>query len=112
MDTRGLLVAEILIGFAVTGLVTLFYGVVAPWYKQSAGRYIFGLLLALTLILLNTVVRVFFPTFDNGRLFGLILFAFYIIAILAVGVGIYHAQITHWRKKRFIKREKETHRQL
>lgn len=112
MDTRDVLIVEILIGFVVTALVTVFYGVVAPWYKQSAGRYIFALLLALSLVLTNTIVRVFFPTFDNGRLFGIILFGFYIFAIGSIGIGVYKAQIGHWKKKRFIREEKERHRQL
>lgn len=112
MDTRDVLLLEIAIGFVITALVTIFYGIVAPWYKQSAGRYIFGLLLALTLILTNSVLRLFVPHFDEGRYFGVLLFGFYIFAMVSIGVGVYNAQIRHWRKKRFVKSEQERHRQL
>lgn len=112
MDTRDVLIFEMFIGWAVTALVTVFYGIIAPWYKQSAGRYIFGLLLALTLVLTNSMIRIFFPGFDGGRIGGIVLFGFYIVAMVSIGVGVYKAQICHYRRMKFIRREKERHRQL
>lgn len=112
MEPRDILIVEVAIGFFVTALVTIFYGLIAPWYKQSAGRYIFGLLLALTLVLANSFVRLFFPAFDQQRIGGMVLFGFYILAILSVGAGIYSAQIGRYKRKKFIEREKERHRQL
>lgn len=112
MDTRSLLIYEVIAGFAITAIVTLFYGIVAPWYKQSAGRYIFGLLLALTLILSHTILRIWIPSLDPYRFGSILLFGFYIVAIASIGFGVYRAQIGHYKKNRFIRQEKERHRQL
>lgn len=112
MDTRDVLLLEYVIGYVITALVTVFYGVIAPWYKHSAGRYIFGLLLAISLVLTNSMIRIFFPQYDEGRYFGIVLFGFYIFAMVSIGVGVYNAQIGHWKRKRFIKNEQERHRQL
>lgn len=113
MDLREILVVEVIIAYVVTALVTVFYGVIAPWYKQAAGRYIFYLLLSLALLLTNSVIRFLFPNFvDGGRIIGIFLFGFYIVSIVLIGNGIYKAQITHWNKRRFISKEKERHRQL
>lgn len=112
MEPRDILIIEVVIGFFVTALVTIFYGLIAPWYKQSAGRYIFALLLALTLVLANSVVRVLFPAFDQQRIGGIVLFGFYIVAMVSIGIGVYSAQIGRYRRKKFIQREKERHRQL
>lgn len=107
--SRDFLVAEVIIGFIITAIVTVFYGLVAPWYKQSAGRYIFGLLASLTLVLSNTVLRIFFPFIDNSRVLGAVLFGVYIIAIGLIGIGIYNAQVLRHDRKKFIKNEKDLH---
>ncbi len=112
MDVRGFLISEIAVGWAITLLVTVLYGVVAPWYKQSAGRYIFGLLLSLTAVLSNTVFHIFFPDVENSQIIAVVLFAYYIGAVLAIGVGIYRAQVSGYRKKKFVVQEKERHREL
>jgi hypothetical protein len=84
------------VGFFVTFAVTLFYGIIAPWYKNPSGRYIFTLLLSLTLILGNAVLRIFFREWPYGYVVGVILFAFYIVAIASVGVGIYNASVKRY----------------
>lgn len=84
------------VGAGVTFIVTLFYGIVAPWHKTPSGRYIFTLLLSLTLVLCNSVVRIFFREWTFGIILGIVLFCFYIIAISAVGIGIYNASIKRY----------------
>lgn len=112
METRYVLLSEITIGWGITTLVTILYGVVAPWYKQSAGRYIFGLLLSLTAILSNTVFHIFFPNAEGSQIFAVILFAYYIVSVLAIGIGIYRAQVSGYRRRKFVVEEKERHREL
>ncbi len=112
MGLRDILLIEVIIGFVVTALVTIFYGVIAPWYKQSAGRYIFALLLAITLVLTNSMIRILFPGLPGTPIAGIVLFGFYILAMVSIGIGVYKAQIGHYRRKKFIKEEKERHRQL
>jgi hypothetical protein len=84
------------VGFFVTFAVTAFYGFIAPWYKNPSGRYIFTLLLSLTLVLGNSVIRVFFRDWDYNYIIGVVLFAFYIVAIASVGVGIYNASVKRY----------------
>lgn len=112
MDTRDVLIAEIFISFAVTFVVTAMYGVVAPWYKQSAGRYIFGLLASLTAILANSVFRIIFPDIMSAQIIAVILFAYYIIAILSIGAGVYKAQVRGYLRSKFVVQEKERHREF
>jgi hypothetical protein len=112
MEVRDILITEIWIGAVITILVTVGYGIIAPWYKQSAGRYIFGLLLSLSLLLINSVVGIFFPGLEGRRLVGALLFGLYIMAISAIGFGIYRAQLNGYRKRKFVEQEKERHRQL
>lgn len=112
MEVREVLIAEITIGWGITLLVTGMYGIVAPWYKVAAGRYIFGLLLSLTAVLSNTVFHIFFPDAVGSAILAVILFAYYVVAVLAIGIGIYRAQINGYRKKKFVVEEKERHRQL
>lgn len=107
-ELRSFLIGEVIVGFIITAVVTVFYGFVAPWYKQSAGRYIFGLLLSLSLVLTNTVLKVFFP-FLETRLLGAILFGIYIVSIICIGVGIYNAQIRRHQRKKFIQEERDRH---
>lgn len=96
MDAERLLyvyIVEIQIGFFVTLFVTLIYGFMAPWYKSSSGWYIFGLLAALTLMLGNTVVRIYFKEWAYSLAVGISFFAFFILAMSALGVGIVRAQL-------------------
>jgi hypothetical protein len=83
----------IVIGYIITLAVTVFYGVIASWYKNPAGRYIFVLLLSITLVLTNSVLRIIFPGQIWLAISGLILFGLYMLSICALGVGIYNAQI-------------------
>jgi hypothetical protein len=83
----------IVIGYVITLAVTVFYGVIASWYKNPAGRYIFILLLSITLVLTNSVLRIIFPGQIWLAISGLILFGLYMLSICALGVGIYNAQI-------------------
>lgn len=112
MTITELLYFEFLVGFGLTVGVTLFYGIVAPWYKQSAGRYIFGLLLSLSIVMLNTVLRIYIPALNKAQWLSAALFGLYILSIAAIGVGVYKAQITRYRRKKFIQDEKDRHRQL
>lgn len=112
MDIRAITGLEVLVGFTVTVLVTFFYGVFAPWYKQSAGRYIFGLLLSLTLLTGFFAGITFYREIFRGPVVGLIVYATYIVAITFMGVGIFKAQIGQYRKRKFIRAEIQRHRQL
>lgn len=95
-ELRSILYVEYVVGFVVTFVVTLFYGIVAPWYKTPSGRYIFTLLLSLTLILGNAVIRILFREWPYGYFVGAVLFAFYVVAMIAVGIGIYNASIKRY----------------
>lgn len=113
MDNETYLVVSrvvFLIGFVVSGLVWLFYTIVAPWYKVAAGRYIWSLLLAIFLVLSVSVVRLVFGDFPFRREIAIGAFVGFLIALLSVGIGIYRAQIASCRKKRFIKEFRESHR--
>lgn len=99
METNALTqvyVVMIQIGFAATALVCLLYGIVAPWHKTPSGRYIFSLLLSLSLILGVTVSRIYFREFPYTTLLGVVVFAFYIVAVIAMGIGIYNASIKRY----------------
>lgn len=85
------------IGFAITTFVLLFYSVVAPWYRTAAGRYIWGLLLSLSLVLSVSEVRILFGEFPYRREIALVAFGGFLAAIFAVGVGIYRAQFKSLR---------------
>jgi len=95
-DIRLLGIIEYVIGYIVTLAVTVFYGVAASWYKNPAGRYIFILLLSITLVLTNSMIRIIFPSQLWTSYVGLGLFAFYILAMFSLGVGIYNAQIRRY----------------
>jgi hypothetical protein len=113
MEVRDILIFEVFLGTVITVVVTVGYGLIAPWYKQAAGRYIFGLLLSLSLLLANTVTGIFWQGLGDGRrVIGAVLFALYIIAISAIGFGIYRAQLNGYRRRKFVEQEKERHRQL
>src|SRR5213595_316885 len=99
-DIRSFSILLIVIGYIITLAVTVFYGVIASWYRNPAGRYIFILLLSITLVLTNSMIRIIFPGATWTRVTGLILFGMYIIAIFSLGVGIYNAQI----RNRFLKK--------
>lgn len=112
MDLRTALIAEFIIGFVIVALVTAFYGIIAPWYKHSAGRYIFGLLGSITLVMSNSIIRLVFPNLPGKEFTSFVLLGLFILSISAVGWGIYKAQIKSYRKRKFIKSEKERHREL
>ena len=95
IDLRMIQLAELWMGFAISLVVTAYYGIFAPWYKSPEGRYIFFLLLSITLVLTNSVVRFLFPG-DASRVAGMVLFAVFIIAMASIGWGIWCAQ--HGRK--------------
>lgn len=99
-DLKFISIMLIVIGYIFTLAVTVFYGVIASWYKNPAGRYIFSLLVCITLVLSNSILRIIFPGQTWTLVTGLILFGLYVISIAALGVGIYNAQIrSHFLKK-------------
>lgn len=93
---------EIIIGFGITFLTTLLYGLFAPWYKSDTGRAFFTLLIALSTLLFNSVIRTYFKT-DFTLYLGMILFGLYCIAMIHIAWYIYKAQIHDYylsKKKR------------
>lgn len=84
------------VGFVITFAVTVLYTVVAPWKRTPSGRYMFTLLLSLTLVLGNSVVRVFFRDWSPGLVIAIVVFMFFIVAITAMGIGIYNASIKRY----------------
>jgi hypothetical protein len=112
LDLRSALIWEFCIGFVISVVVTLFYGIIAPWYKHSAGRYIFGLLSSISLVMSNSIIRLAFPNLPAKELTSFILLGLFVLSMAAVGWGIYNAQIKNYRRRRFIKSEKERHREL
>lgn len=97
IDTRTISIFLIFVGWGVTLLVTGFYGLFAPWYKQASGRYIFSLLASIAAVLSNSMVRILFPGQDWSTWTGIVLFIGFIITMIAMGVGIFNAQIRHTR---------------
>lgn len=96
-----------IMGWCISLVVWLGYTAVAPWYKIAAGRYIWGLLTSIMLLLSVTISRFLFPGLPFRQeliLFALIAFN---IAMLSVGVGIYKAQILRYYKAKFVQKERE-----
>lgn len=99
------------VGFWLTAALLIFYTAIAPWYKYAAGRYIWGLLLAIFFVLSVSMVRLVFGEFPFRRELALGTFGGFLVAELLVGIGIYRAQIKHYHKNKFIKEFKESHRE-
>ena len=89
-------IAEFWAGYGISVLVTAYYGLTAPWYKYPEGRYIFFLLASITLVLTNSAIRLIFPGVTWTGIVGMILFGLFVIAMSAIGWGIWCAQ--HGRK--------------
>lgn len=98
-------IGEIWTGYLVTTLVLGYYGITAPWYKYPEGRYIFGLLASIWLVLTNSIIRLGFPREEWPIYVGLGLFFIFIVAMASVGWGIWCAQ--HGRKCIERKKRKE-----
>lgn len=94
------------IGGCTTFVVWLGYSVLAPWYKYSAGRYIWGLLTALTVLLGITISRFILPSMEYRMVLILGGLALFDIAILGMGVGIYKAQVLRYYKYKFATQER------
>ena len=97
IDIRTVTIILIWWGYALTLGVTAYYGFRRPWYRYSEGRILFFLLLSITLLLTNTIIRLVFPGAVPSWV-GLLLFGVYMVAIAGIGVGIYQAP----KKKRKI----------
>jgi len=93
-----------MVGFAITFLVWISYTILAPWYKQAAGRYIWGLLFAILMVLSISAVRIVFGEFPFRKELAFISIGLFFISIGAVGIGIYRAQ---FRRYRYTKLRKE-----
>lgn len=101
----------VIIGWSVTFVVWLGYTAVAPWYKYSAGRYIWGLLFAILATLSTTMLRFIFPGLPYRMELILGTLALFDLAMILMGVGIYKAQILRYHKAKFVQQEREKHRQ-
>ena len=93
-------IIEIQVGFWVTLGVTAMYGLLAPWYKSDTGKAFFALLAALTLLLLNTVLGIFFGRADWRVWSGMVLFGLYCLAMLCIGYYIFRAQVQRYYTRR------------
>jgi hypothetical protein len=94
------------IGGCTTLIVWLGYTALAPWYKYSSGRYIWGLLTAILALLVITIMRFIIPGYPfrfQLVIAGLILFD---IAIIGMGFGIYNAQVLRYYKAKFASQER------
>ncbi len=102
----------IIVGWSVTFVVWLGYTSMAPWYKYSAGRYIWGLLLAILAVLSTTMLRFIFPGLPFRMELILATLALLDLALFGMGVGIYKAQILRYHKAKFVqeKLEREHHK--
>lgn len=98
-------------GFVITFIVWVGYSVAAPWYKYSAGRYIWGLLTSLTGLFTVFVARYILEGYPFQRELILITLMLYCFAMLGMGYGIYKAQILRYHKAKFVQSERERHRQ-
>ena len=97
------------IGGSSTLVVWLGYTALAPWYKYSAGRYIWGLLTAIVILLTITILRFLIPGLPYRQqliLFGLVAFD---ISIMGMGIGIYKAQVLRYYKAKFATQERIKH---
>lgn len=93
----GTYIVEVQIGFLCTLIVAGLYGFIAPWWKTTEGRYVFGLIASLALVLGNTTLRIWFrDDYPYTIIIGVVLFAFYIVAVIVMGVGIYRATIKRY----------------
>lgn len=106
-ELQGFYIVLIQIGFVITFIVALFYGVITPWYKTLEGMYIFSLLAALSLTLGTTVIRIYFREWPYSLLLGIIFFSFYIVAVIVMGVGIYNTTIKRYLRLKALRNVKE-----
>lgn len=90
----------VIIGFFITAIAAGLYGLLAPWYKSNTGRAFFTLLAALTLILLNSTLGIWFGRSDIRLWAGLILFGVYCVAMLFIGWYIFNAQVRRYYTRR------------
>lgn len=88
----------IVVGWSITTVVWLGYSVIAPWYKISAGRYIWGLLTALFGLFSVFLAIIILDDFDFRREFILVSLLGYCFGVLGIGIGIYRAQIVRYYK--------------
>jgi len=100
-----------IIGGCSTFVVWLGYSALAPWYKYSAGRYIWGLLTAIVILLGITIFRFLVPGMPFRQpliIFGLVAFD---LSIIGMGIGIYKAQVLRYYKYKFATQERIKHDQ-
>jgi len=98
----------IIIGWVITFVTWLGYTAIAPWYKYSAGRYIWGLLFTILGILGSSLLRFFFPGFpyrEEAIILALVMFD---LALLGMGIGIYKAQIFRYHKAKTLEKQQNS----
>ncbi len=103
MDIRALIefyYLEIYLGTAVTVVVTMGYGILAPWYRNAFGIQMFGLLASLSGVLVNFCIRITFPRAEWSLYVGAVLFGLFILSMTTLGFNIYKSQL-----KRFVTKE-------
>jgi hypothetical protein len=105
IDIRAIQISELWVGYGITTLVFGYYSFTAPWWRYPEGRYIWGLLASIWMVLTNSVVRFLFPGVTWTPIAGMALFGVFIIAMASVGWGIWCAQ--HGRKCLERKKRKE-----
>ena len=93
------------VGLAITAGVTLLYGILAPWHKSETGKSFFGLLLALTLLLANSSMRIAFARAEWTLWAGIILFIAYCLAMVFIGWNIFKAQVGNYLKRKRERKE-------
>jgi len=91
---------EVQVGFWVTFAVTAIYGLLAPWYKSDTGKAFFSLLAALTLLLGNSVLGIYFGRAEWRTWSGATLFGLYCLAMIFIGYHIFKAQVMRYYTKR------------
>ena len=100
----------IVVAFIVSVINWLGYTILAPWYKSVIGRIVWTKFLANVLILFTPFMQVMFSGLPFRYEFSLFSMAFFIVAIVLVGIGIYKTQIkgylSHKKAKRYAERQK------
>lgn len=84
------------VAFVLTAGVTALYGIVAKWQRTPEGKYIFMLLGALTLVLGIYIFRVHFRYVPYTIVAAIVFMAYYLVAIVTMGFGIYRATIKRY----------------
>lgn len=99
--------AILIIGFVLTTANLLTYTVLAPWHKTRPGRWLAGLLLALTVVLALSVFRLLFGDFPGRVEIGLVAFSFYSLGMGYLLATIISEQYHGALRRRAAKKQKK-----